>query len=557
MAFDACIVAAISKELNELLNGGRIDKILQPDKYTVVLFIRKENNNYKLLIDCSSSYSMAYITEDNFENPPTPFQFCISLRKHLNGYRFTDITQILFDRIIKFSFTGYNDLGFRSFKNLYFETMGKYNNIILTDENNIVLSVLKQVSFSESEVRPILPGIIYTTPKQSNKKSFHNSSEDDIKNLLKNYPEPYNYFLSDSFNGIGKNISDIILSNCGLEECIRRSIFIVDSIKYNEFVPCLLKNKSNTVLCFDLNKISEDFSLIKYPSFSKLIYYYLKDKENNASIVKSGLYLNRQLNNVLNKLNKKLSLLNENLSTSYSKEDYKLKADLLLSNLYNIKKGMRSISVINYYEDNSLIEIELDPLLSPSDNIQKYYKKYSKLKKSESYILEQIEKTETELKYINSVIDHLKRSNGINDIDSIKKELYETGFLSAHKINKNQTLNNKPFRYVSPSGYTVLCGKNNIQNERITFKEASKNDLWFHVKDAPGSHVIIISNNNFIYDKDIEYAANIAAEHSSLRNNNKVEVVYTRVKNIKKIPDSFPGMVRYDTYNSITVNINS
>lgn len=549
MAFDASVIRCLAIELGEKLVGSRIDKIHQPQKDELYIVCRALRENYRLLISVNPSCSRLNLTEKKYENPPQPPMFCMLLRKHLGGGKITKIEQIGFERIVIFHIESYDELGDLTTKKLIVEIMGKHSNIILVNKDGKIIDSIKRIDISTSSVRQVLPSLTYKLPPNDRKNPLE-CLEFDLPEFDKREPEKA---LLGEFSGISPQLATEIL-RVGFNKTIGK-------ISKNEFSPCVIyKNGEKTPFDFaalSLSQYGTDYEINKKESISSAIEEFYDKKAHTALLNRLSSELIRLVSNNIDRCEKKLGIFKRQIQDAAKREKYKIYGELLTANLYRIEYGDTEIDVDNYYsEKGEKITISLEGNLSPSKNAQKYYTRYNKAKTSEEQALIQKDKTEKELMYLESVADEILRAQTPSEIAEIKEELRETGY-----IPKDPALRKKKETVSAPMefdvlGYRVFVGRNNKQNDYLTLKMSRSQDIWLHTKNIPGSHVIIQKKDGEqIPDEVILQAAILAAEHSKAKNSSKVPVDYTVVKNVKKPSGAKPGMVIYDHYNTVYVNL--
>ncbi len=559
MALDGIYLYSLVHDFKKSILNCKIDKINQPEKDEVILTLRKDRENIKLLISASSKFPRIHLTNISKPNPLQAPMFTMVMRKYLIGGRITDITQLNGDRIVQLHIESTDELGFDSKYILIVEIMGRHSNITLVRErDNKIMECIKHISSDVNTYRVLYPGVTYVYPPISNKLNPFNFTFDDFNMYLeKNTIVIDEYFFTNVFTGIGKPLSRSIYIN-----------FLQDNDNINSynifnFFKIFIENiqnklsyniyKENDVYkdfyCIDLDLYKNTYSKINFDNPNTLLdeFFTIKDKQDR--LLSRSIDLQRLVTTNIDRCKNKSKKLNNILNECNEKQKYKIYGDLLTSYIYMITKGQKEISLLNFYnsEEEEYISIKLDENKSPSENIQLYYKKYNKLKKSEESAIEQLEKNEDELEYLNSVLTNILNCENYTEIDDIKKELIETGYLKYKGNSKKNKKDkpSKPIHLISSDGFDIYVGKNNIQNDYLTLKFANKNHLWLHTKNIPGSHVILCSDNPT--DIAIEEAAVLAAYYSKAKNSTKVPVDYTLVKNIKKPNGAKPGMVIYNT----------
>lgn len=558
MALDGIFLNNIITDLKEYLVDSKIDKINQPEKDEIILTLRKNRKNFKLLISASSQFSRMHLTEMQKENPLKAPLYLMVLRKYLVSGIITDVTQKSTDRIVTLHISSRDELGFDSKYSLIIEIMGRHSNITLVRDRDMkVMESIKHITPDINSFRVLYPGVTYVNPPESLKLDPFNFTEDELLNALdaNNNSIDETFFLK-NFTGISKPLSkelyfNLSKSNYNAKDTERLYKFVTnlfETIKNNpSFHIYVDKNgifKDFHSLNFDTFK--DDFTNISYKDPSKMLdeFYYMKDKQERLHSRSQDLQ--KLIHTNIERCNKKKRILDETLRDCDKKNTFKVSGDLLTSYIYSFKKGDSTVTVQNFYDDTCPnVEIKINPNKTPSENIQIYYKKYNKLKKAEEEAHIQLEKNELELEYLNSVLTNILNAESYDEIEEIKNELMETGYLRFKKSSLKKKNKSKPLHFISSEGIDIYVGKNNLQNDHLSLKFANKNYIWMHTKDIPGSHVIICSKE--LLDKTIEEAAVLAAYYSKAKGSSKVPVDYTLVKNLKKPNGAKPGMVIYHT----------
>lgn len=538
MAFDGFVNKAIVNELNNYLLNGKISKVHQPNKDELILNIYSNNEKYNLSININASNCRINITSNTKPNPLTPTSFCMLLRKHLVGAKIKSIETAELDRLIIINFEGYNDLNDLVTKKLVIELMGKHSNIILLNENDIIIDSARHI-VSE---RNILPANPYIFPI-SDKININDISKEEFKNIVTKDLNNFTNIISSSFYGFSKTLINYIIKKLDIK---LENISSDDISNFYDYVINLILSINNlNIACeyFEFNN-KKDYVLISSENSSEFkintfVDNYYSSKEKNE-------YFENYRNNVLKiilsnlkKYEKRLININSKLEECNDMEKYKLYGELITANLYRLQtnENLESITLENYYDNNNPIKILLDKKYSISINAKKFFKKYNKLKNTLEIVTKQKYDTKRELEYIESIIYSLNNTNSINEVDDIYLEIQENILgkkITNKKSMKKQTELSSPI-LLNIDGYTIYVGKNNKQNDYITFKMSAKNDLWFHAKDIQGSHVLLkLENNDKASDNIILKCASIAAYYSKAKASSKVDVQYTQIKNIKK-----------------------
>lgn len=565
MALDGLFLSSIAQELQNTIIGCRVDKIAQPEKDEITLSFKINRKNKKLLISASSNYPRIHFTEIVKKNPMQPPMYCMVLRKYILGARVVSLKQLNNDRILIINFQSTDELGFDSIYSLIIEVMGRHSNITLVrDRDNVVMDSIKHITADMNTFRSLYAGINYVFPPESDKLNPFKSDYDEYLNFITNNNLQLNEkIFSRIFTGLSKETSLEIFTRIENELNIEENNLKLDNkivfdkakdflsnIEKENFVfkTYFKKDKPVGFHCVELESLKDcDYS--QFNSASELLESYYKEKDKFERLNSKSSDLQRLINNNLDRCNKKLKILNKNLEDCKNRDKYQLYGELLTSYIYSIEPNSKEALVLNYYntEEEEYIKIPLDEYKTPSQNIQKYYKKYNKLKKSEEMGKIQIDAAKEEIDYLSSVLTNIFNLENNDEIDEIRGELIESGYLRRKKGAKNKkSKKSKPMHFVSSEGADIYVGKNNLQNDYLTLKFASRNDIWMHTKNIPGSHVIVKTDVP-ITDVTLGEAANLAAYYSKGKDSTKVPVDYTEVKNIKKPSGAKPGMVIYYT----------
>jgi predicted ribosome quality control (RQC) complex YloA/Tae2 family protein len=567
MALDGIFIHSIIDELKNTLLNGRVEKVTQPEKDEIILSIKSERKTYKLLISASSVYPRIHLTKINKVNPIQPPMFCMVLRKHINTGRLINIRQLDADRVVFLDFEASDELGFNSVYTLIVEIMGRHSNItLIRQRDNFIMDSAKHITPAINTVRNIYPGIKYIFPPTSIKLSPFNFDYESLKSYItENNVKFDKNFFSKIFTGVSAQFSKELfykfndkenkLSFDNLSEICSFSETTFNKIKNNEyyFSSYIINGTPKDFYCEKLTNL-EGYEEKLYSSPSQLLeeFYFEKDKSDRLNNKSSDLQ--KLININLDRCNKKIEILKNSLDECSKKNTFKIYGELLTSKIYSLKKGDTCAKIENYYSENlEYIDIKLDSNKTPSENIQYYFKKYNKLKKTEEAAKTQMEIAENELQYLQSVMTNIKNVEDYVSIDEIKQELTETGYIKFKKSTNKKIKPTKPMKFISSDGIEIYVGKNNFQNDYLTLKFADKRDIWMHTKDIPGSHVIVKNFGN-IPDKTLEEAANLAAFYSKAKDSVKVPVDYTEIRNVHKPNGSKPGMVIYYTNKTVYVD---
>ena len=545
MAFDGVMTAAVVYELNHILQGGKIEKVYQPEAEELVFNIHSKSGKLKLYISSSGNHAGIYISSESFSNPASPSAFCMLLRKHLQSGRITDIRQVGSERIVEIYIETMDELGFNVNKKLVVEIMGKHSNISLVDEGSgKIIDSIKRISIDTSRVRQLLPGMIYQYPPLQDKIPFKEVT-----------PEAAEGFegkrLIDCIGGISSAISGELEGNT-----FEALSAIIQRLASGDFSPCVYLKEDNSPMefsAFPLKAYENNLDKVTFNTVSEAIEYYYSHRASSNRIKQKGNDLLKAVEQKLKKLYLKKQRLSEDLLKAENSEDLRLYGELLTANLHKCKTGDSSVTVDNYY-DGTTVTIPLDIKYSPSKNAQMYFKKYGKSKTAIKEKALQIEENNKDIQYLESVLSYIENAESADTIEALRTELTAEGYLKRRKNNPVQKKQKaSPIEYISSKGFRILVGRNNTENDTLTLKIAGKTDLWLHTKDIPGSHVIVFTEGKEADEKTIFEAAAIAAYHSKARNSEQVPVDYVPVKYVKKPSGAKPGMVIFTNNRTVYV----
>ncbi|MEQ2400192.1 Rqc2 family fibronectin-binding protein [Peptoniphilus hominis (ex Hitch et al. 2025)] len=571
MSLDGTVVKNLVYEINNRVIDGRIDKIYQNNN-DLLINIRAKGQRERLFISISGSPRM-YFSDEIFDSPQNPPAFCMLLRKHLENNQILEVSQYKMDRIIKILVKSRDELGEYSKKALIIELMGKHSNVILIDDDSKkIIDSLKRINFNLSSVREILPGLTYNPEDIS--EGLDPCQVDSISDLIKDSRENLNIksFFLKNFTGISPQMCNEIeyrsnidfkrnlsaLTDPEIIELDKIFSEIFKIVKENDFSPIKIyrENLFKDFYSIDLESLN-DKEKIKVDSISSLLEEFYNSKFLRDSLGSKSKELKKIVKKNIEKLNRKLSNQANELNVALNREKFKVYADLISSNFYKIEKGADSVTVENFYDEMKEIKIPLDPTLDGPSNAAKYYKKYSKLKNAAGFLTEQIEIGKSEISYLESILLNIDFAERPNEIDELYEEMEKEGYLKKKKKN-NKKKKDSDENYITvktEDGFDIYIGKNNRQNDYLTHKKAKKNDLWFHVKDAPGSHVILKNDNRDFTNNSLLTAAKLAAKYSSLSKSQNIPVDYTFKMYVKRHPAKKPGLVTYTNYKTININI--
>lgn len=571
MALDGIFLNCVKNELSVLM-GGRVDKIAQPSREEIIITMRTRSGAERLMLSASAGSARVHITKEAVENPKVPPMFCMLLRKHLGNARLLDIRQDGLERAIYFDFEAMNELGDIVRVTLAAEIMGRCSNIIVINGEGKVIDSIKRVDTEMSRERPILPGITYTLPPKKSRLDFRSCSREDISSALDSQPDGD---LAKSLIGVFEGLSPIVarewvfyaakgdspLKSALTPDMLDRLCFVIkktaEELKNGANIYTVVKDKEGLLKDFAFMQISQYGALMvtkQFDSACAVLDYFYSERDSISRMKQRSQDLYRLLLNTTDRIARRIAVQKEELKNSEKRDILKLKGDLLSANLYRIEKGMNEVTVENFYEpDCPQMKIELDKRLTPSQNMQKYYGEYRKMDTAEKMLTARIKQGEEELAYIDSVFDALTRTTSEDEVNELRLELAGQGYLKSAGLKGKPPKSRPPLEFTSPDGYTILIGRNNVQNDKLTTKLADKTDIWLHVKNITGSHVIIRTNGTVPPDDTILYAARLAAYHSKAKNSSQVPVDYVNIKYVKKPAGAKPGMVIFTNNRTVYV----
>ena len=568
MAFDGITIANIVHELRENLLDGRINKIAQPETDELLLTIKTPKGQKRLSISASASLPLIYLTETNKPSPMTAPNFCMLLRKHINNGRITAITQPKLERIIRFEVEHLDELGDLCKKYLIIEIMGKHSNIIFCTEDNKIIDSIKHVSAQMSSVREVLPGREYFIPDTMEKSDPLDISFADFVSTLIAKPTPLGKAIYTSFTGISPVVAEEICYIAGIDSEITPKELSEDVLihlykQFTLFFDPVIKGDFHPVIYYDGAEPKEfcALPLSHFPmyeakifdSMSNVLETYYASKNTLTRIRQKSVDLRKIVQTALERNRKKYDLQSKQLKDTLNRDKYRIYGELINTYGYNLEPGAKQLDALNYYT-NEMVKIPLDPTKTPGENAQKYFDKYNKQKRTFEVLSSLIQETQEDITYLESVSNALDIALSEADLAQIKEELMQSGYIRRKYTKKKVKLTSKPMHYISSDGYDMYVGKNNLQNEELTFSFANGNDWWFHAKGAPGSHVIVKSGGDELPDRTFEEAGRLAAYYSKNRGADKVEIDYIQKKHVKKPNGAKPGFVVYYTNYSLVID---
>lgn len=565
MAFDAGMLSCVLHEIELALKEGKIEKIYMPQKEMVVLAIKNGRDSKRLLINAGPTSPRISITAEKTENPAVPPMFCMMLRKHLGGAKLIAVEQLGFERAARFSFETYDEMGFRTTKYLIAEIMGKYSNLILADAEDKMTGILRPVDFTTSQKRQLLPGMRYEAPPKQDKTDPLAVTREEFCRILSAYPPDMqaDKALLAAFAGMASlTAREIVFRTTGETDASLERVGTPLWTHFSAYAEDIRAHTAEPYLILNTDGAPQEYSYmeilqygasrtnVKMKSFSELIDSYFAVRSRQDTLRQRASDILHLLNAAETRIEKKLALQTQELQDCDAGDTYRLYGDLITANIYRLARGMEKANAENYYGSGEPVEIPLDTTLTPAQNAQRYYKKYNKAKSARAHLTEQIEHAKAELAYIQSVSESLTHAENERDLNDIRDELYHSGYASRMKSYSARKVAAPVYlKFRTESGRAVFCGKNNTSNDYLTTKFAERSDWWFHVKNQPGSHVILKSEgaDDEPTEADFTQAAQIAAVYSKASDGVQVPVDYTRVRFVKKPSGSRPGFVIYTT----------
>ena len=570
MALDGLVIANLTYDLETALSGGRIQKIYQPENDALVLTIKNYRKNYRLLLSANASLPLVYLTEEAGNNPLTAPGFCMLLRKHLNGGKILSVTQPGMERILIFDIEHLNEMGDLCRKRLVIELMGKHSNIIFCQPDGTIIDSIKHISASVSSVREVLPGRSYFIPNTMDKVDPSSVSRKDFISRMQASPSPVSKAIYTRFTGISPVVAEELCYRASLdsrqdtgslsenEHLHLYRIFsqMMEDVKNHVFSPNIVYDGKQPVefSCIPLTSY-HGMTTVSFDSMSEVLRTYYAEKNAATRIRQKSSDLRHIVTTALDRTRKKYDLQIKQLKDTQKREKYKVYGEMINTYGYDLPDGAKVLNCTNYYTGKEMA-VPLDPTLSPRENSLKYFERYGKLKRTYEALTTLTEETRQEMEHLDSIATSLNIAVSEADLAAIREELVRSGYVKKHTSGKKpqkSRMVSQPFHYISSDGYDIYVGKNNLQNDELTFKVASGNDWWFHAKGIPGSHVIVKSGNDDLPDRTFEEAARLAAYYSKGRDSEKLEVDYIQKKFIKKPAAARPGFVIYHTNYSMMI----
>ncbi len=569
MAFDGLTIKRVANELNRELCGARIKKIVQPQKEELLLTVNVNKVQKRLFLSANASLPLVYLTDENKLAPAVAPNFCMVLRKHVGSAQIAEVVQIKNERVIRITLEHLDELGDAARKFLYVEIMGKHSNIIFTDESNRIIDSIKHISAMQSSVREVLPGRDYFIPYQEGRIDPYMDDEDDFMDGLKARADSLCGFLCGRYMGISKLTANEAVYRAGLdadastasltdEEAKRLYKSLVDlcfnvALEREENEIALVDGQPKEYAPFSLH-LYDDAKKCTYSSISKLLYVFYSERNRTTNNKQRSGDVKKTLLTLIDRTKKKLALQERQLSDTTKMDTYMLFGNLLTAYPYQVPQGATTVELEDY-QTNKPVKIPLDKDLTAIENATRYFDKYNKMKRTRDAVCEQLETSKEQLTHLGSILANLEICESDADLEMIRKELFEYGFVRKNPIGKKKRVEkSRPLHFVTKDGFHIYVGKNNYQNDELTFKLATGNDWWFHAKQIPGSHVILRTEGREIPDDVFEMAASLAGYYSSGRESDKLEIDYVEKKNIKRTPHTPPGFVIYYTNYSMTIH---
>ena len=559
MPLDAVTVSALAKELSERLEGGRIDKVQQPERDMLLLSLRAKGENLRLVIAAGTGNARAGITRGSFENPAEPPMFCMLMRKHLVGARILSVTQPEYERLLIFTLDTHDELGVQSEKKLAVELIGRSANAVLIGADGRIIDCMRRMDFAGDALRRMLPGMIYRLPPKQEKPVFFALDPEQRRALIASADKtvPVDKWLMDSFSALSPLICRELAYRCDNDYVNLPDACdaLCEAVAAGELAPWLISidGKPKDFSFMAISQYGPAAQLERYDSFSEMLDTFYTRRDRAEQQRRRSHDLTKTVRTLRDRQQRKLAAQHEELRRTEGREDIRHQAELVTANIYRLRRGDRSLDCEDYYDPACpVVHIELDPLKTPQQNAAALYKEYNKLKAAEQHLTVLTREGERQLDYLNSVLDELERAETDRDLSDIRRELTETGYIRARKGGKAERVKpQSPLKFVSDDGLEILAGRSNAQNDELTLKLARRTDYWLHTQRVHGSHVIIRCEGEEPPPRTLEQAAGIAAYYSQARGAGKVQVDYTMVRNVRKPSGALPGKVIYTDHKTL------
>lgn len=571
MALDGAFLRHVKKEIQEVALGARVDKIYQPNREEMVLSLRTRTEPLKLLLSARANSARVHFTQRSIENPKQPPMLCMLLRKRLGGARLAAIRQVELERVLQLDFDAFNELGDPVRFTLVIEIMGRYSNIIFVDQNGVIIDALKRVDEEMSSERLVLPGLRYRSPPPQHKLCMLETIPDQAVEQVVRTSQ--NGELSNTLLGVLQGVSPVVCREIqhrmgdgdtstalNQQKLTQELECVFEMVRNQAGKPCMALHPNGKPLDFSFLEITQygnEAQIHRPESFSQLLDTFYGERDRIERMKAKSQDIHRVLTTAMERLSRKMNVQTEELKQCTQRERLKVFGDLINANLYQIQKGDTVVALQNFYDESlPMVRISLNPLLTPSQNAQKYYKEYRKAKTAEEKLTQQIAQARQELEYVDTVLDELSRATTERDLNEIRQELVEQEYIKPSRSKQQkgkESVPHAPIEFRTSDGFLVLVGRNNRQNDRLTMKEAKNHDIWFHVKNHPGSHTILVTERKEPTDLAMTEAAQIAAYFSRCRDSSQVPVDYTQVRHVNKPQGAKPGMVIYVNYQTTYV----
>ncbi len=559
MALDAIMLSALVAELKPKLEGARIDKVQQPEREQVVISVRNNGENMRLLINIGAGSGRVCLSSQSFENPAEPPMFCMLLRKYLVSGRIEKLTQPDWERLLLVDIMSHNELGDSINLKLAVELMGRSSNLVLIGDDGRIIDCLRRMDYGGDAERRMLPGMIYRLPPKQKKPLVFDCDVEQIKSLLSasDASRPLDKRLLDTFSGLSPLVCRELAERAFNDiDCLPDALdAFLSTVRAGELSPVLFTKdgKPAEFSFMHLKQYGNELTAQSFDSFSELLDAYYSKREQTERRRRRARELSHSVKTARDRIARKLASQHEELKRTLSRDEIRKNAELLTANLYRVKKGDSFVEVEDYYAEGSpLVRIELDTLKTPQQNCAKMFKEYNKLKTAEAHLTELTQQGEKQLDYLNSVLDELERAETERDLSEIRQELIQTDYIKKQKGTKPDKVKKQgPMHFVSSDGFDIFVGRSNSQNDELTTKTARRTDIWLHAKTVHGSHVIISCDGVTPPESTIAEAASIAAYYSQARQSGKTAVDYTMVRFVRKPSGSMPGKVIYTDYSTV------
>ncbi len=540
MALDGIFLYHLKNEISQFAVDSRVDKLHQPSRDEIVLSLRSRQGSCKLLISCNADSARIHFTQFAPENPPKPPVFCLMLRKRLIGARVVCVEQDNLERLLRINFDSTDELGDRVSYSLIVEIMGKYSNIILLDGEDKIIDSAKRVDESKSHIRTVLPGNAYVPPPPQDKLNIFTDDIDLIKERIASSTKSLDKAVMDAVKGVSPIVCREVENGLSIDSLRRCALSPVPT--------AVIIGTPKDFSFLRINQYGSTAQIKTYSTFSELLDFFYYERARLMRVRAKSFQLFKTIETLRERAVRKSINRTKELEDCRDKDMYRLYGDLISTNQYRLEKGVSFYELENYYDDNKIIRIPADPALTPSQNSAKYYKEYRKKKTAQSKLDEFIAEANEQARYLDTVADALSRAETDGEIAEIKEELIAGGYIKSASAKNKRQKPLEPMKYKTRDGFTVLVGRNNLMNDRLTLKLASNYDTWFHTQDSPGSHIICKTAGTSITDTAVHDCAVLAAYFSKARESSNVAVDYTIVKNVKKPNGAKPGFVIYDSY---------